>query len=80
MPGQKRGSIGKKGKVGVGLQRSRSQDSQAKEAHFNGLGKRRLEDGDMGNKEVSGGKRILLGDVTNSRVEVANPKGPPIFQ
>ncbi|KAI8560078.1 hypothetical protein RHMOL_Rhmol04G0227300 [Rhododendron molle] len=85
VPGQKRGSIGKKGTVGVGLQRSRSRDSQtqkgiAKEAHFNGLGKRRLEDGDMGNKEVSGGKRILLGDVTNSRVEVANPKGPPTIQ
>ncbi|KAG5543287.1 hypothetical protein RHGRI_016131 [Rhododendron griersonianum] len=31
VPGQKRGSIGKKGKVGVGLQRSWSQDSQAKE-------------------------------------------------
>lgn len=82
---QKRGSFGKNGKVGFGSQKSQPRASQIKKGSeeedcFTGLGKRCLEKGDVDVVTGPDGKRVFLRDVTNSRVEVANPKGPPTRQ
>ncbi|KAH7854377.1 hypothetical protein Vadar_013096 [Vaccinium darrowii] len=83
----------RKTSIGTGMRRPSSQANRGfttstarvgdkgGDAHRIKQGKRRLDALEASDLEISEGKRILLGNITNTvRVEAANPDGPPTSQ